>query len=103
MGRQGVQTGHAVHGWRPRDGSQDGRGTGGQVRRGKENRAARLREGQLTQHPTPSFRGWDEGALPYVTAQSEGRMSAAAAPQSAPQAQLAVNNIEVIYDHVILV
>ena len=30
-------------------------------------------------------------------------MSAAAAPQSPPQAQLTVNNIEVIYDHVILV
>src|SRR5206468_9189913 len=30
-------------------------------------------------------------------------MSAAATPQVAPRAQLTVNNIEVIYDHVILV
>ena len=38
-----LQAGHAVHGGRPRDGAQDGRGDRRQVRGGEEDHAARLR------------------------------------------------------------
>ena len=43
----GIQAGDAVHGRRPRDGAQDGRGDRRQVRHGEEDHAARLRQGRL--------------------------------------------------------
>ncbi|GAB1413802.1 hypothetical protein MASR1M97_25380 [Candidatus Desulfobacillus denitrificans] len=60
LGRQGLEGGHPQLGdGRQGHDPQDGRGIGRQVRRGEENRAARLLEGRLsaTSRPSPSRRG----------------------------------------------
>ncbi len=84
-----------------------------QVRRGEEHHAARLRQGRLIRRPCSGQRAAclrgrlnAEAAracrpLPEHTYDKAVDMSAT--PQSAPAAYLSVNNIEVIYDHVILV
>ena len=85
----------------------------GQVRGGEEDHAARLRQGRLTRK-TKSLRV--AGGAPRGRLNTEARAGApppprsartanamTAQPHAAPAAYLSVNNIEVIYDHVILV
>ena len=102
---------HRLDHLRPVDRAADDRSIGGAVRQGEEHHAARLQDGRLSasqvtertrgnaRDPSPfSFR---LPRLPFPL--SPNAMSAIPKPESQAAAYLTVSNIEVIYDHVILV
>src|SRR6266436_3894801 len=95
MGRQGMEIRLRLDRLRPEAGAADDRGGGQEIRRGKEP-ADRCLQAELTsRHPG---RGGEANGLDTASSTREpGRTSDTAA------ALLAVNNIEVIYNHVILV
>src|SRR5205814_5676795 len=93
MGRREVESDHRLDGAGPQAGAREGRGRRSAIREGKEHHAARLLQGcdvRRIQCPTKERR-------------AAVRRSVLVLREMSSQALLAVQNIEVIYDHVILV
>ena len=101
VGRQGVEGDLRLLQGRPVDPRPDGQGAVGQVRGRQEDHAARLLEGELMRL---TIRAAAETAARFLSTDGRPMASAAPAASAAPEAAfLSVNNIEVVYSHVILV
>src|ERR1700691_2920501 len=104
MGRQQVESRHPRldlrrHCLHP----QNGGGARRRLRDGEKNHAARLRKGKLSCAKPKAMRG---GEPPRDSFSPPGKPPMSAVPDRKPDLQpafLAVSNVEVIYDHVILV